>query len=279
MGKRERGRVFSGRNHPKQNVFFPPSVLPQAPRFQKMGARYAEPREIPRHVSRSPSRKLDRFLMRISIGYPDAASEREILTTLTKSDDLQPVLTADRGTNRARRGRASEDGPGARRLRARHPWPRRGAPPPSSSARARAPPRRSIAPRRRRRSSRAATTCAPITSRSSPFRCSPIGWQLRGEGSSDLDREESVMAAILEEVRSPAVKGSGVFGAKHPSGPAGRRLPTPSLLLRGASQARAKDRIVDRVDLSPPEHPLHPRRMVLPPRDHGDRHGRAQHRP
>ncbi len=41
-----------------------------------------------------PESQLDRFLMRISMGYPDAAAEREILTSRTATDSLQPVMDA-----------------------------------------------------------------------------------------------------------------------------------------------------------------------------------------
>ena len=45
-----------------------------------------------------PENQLDRFMIRIRIGYPDKATEREILRTRpahTRLDDLKPVMTAD----------------------------------------------------------------------------------------------------------------------------------------------------------------------------------------
>lgn len=42
-----------------------------------------------------PESQLDRFLMRLRIGYPDARAEREILRTGAQPVDLQPVLGAD----------------------------------------------------------------------------------------------------------------------------------------------------------------------------------------
>lgn len=45
-----------------------------------------------------PESQLDRFLMRIEIGYPDAASERSLLTGTDRStllSQLEPVLTSD----------------------------------------------------------------------------------------------------------------------------------------------------------------------------------------
>ncbi|WP_447978826.1 AAA family ATPase [Candidatus Nitrospira bockiana] len=45
-----------------------------------------------------PESQLDRFLMRIRIGYPDLAAEKEVLdrpASLHPADELEPVLTAD----------------------------------------------------------------------------------------------------------------------------------------------------------------------------------------
>jgi MoxR-like ATPase len=42
-----------------------------------------------------PESQLDRFLMRLRIGYPDLASEREILRQTESHDAVPPVLTAD----------------------------------------------------------------------------------------------------------------------------------------------------------------------------------------
>ncbi|MCL6505689.1 MAG: MoxR family ATPase, partial [Bryobacteraceae bacterium] len=43
-----------------------------------------------------PESQLDRFLMRIRVGYPDAASEREILRSgASPLENLRPVLTAE----------------------------------------------------------------------------------------------------------------------------------------------------------------------------------------
>jgi MoxR-like ATPase len=44
-----------------------------------------------------PENQLDRFLLRVAVGYPDRAAEHKILTTQpgrTALDDLQPVMTA-----------------------------------------------------------------------------------------------------------------------------------------------------------------------------------------
>jgi MoxR-like ATPase len=45
-----------------------------------------------------PENQLDRFLLRISVGYPDRASEQRILTlqpSRTKLDELRPVMTSE----------------------------------------------------------------------------------------------------------------------------------------------------------------------------------------
>ncbi len=42
-----------------------------------------------------PESQLDRFLIRIAIGYPDAAAERHIVTSRTRPEDLSPVIDAN----------------------------------------------------------------------------------------------------------------------------------------------------------------------------------------
>lgn len=42
-----------------------------------------------------PESQLDRFLMRISIGYPDPEAEREILVANTRPEKLEPVLSGE----------------------------------------------------------------------------------------------------------------------------------------------------------------------------------------
>ena len=113
-----------------------------------------------------PESQLDRFLLRVAMGYPDRASELEILDTHAASstlDELHPVATAadvarDDASSaprarraepqgvpgRPRRGEPSSSGPRARHVAARH------AEPAASDA------RRTPRPR-------AATTCCPTT--------------------------------------------------------------------------------------------------------------------
>ena len=149
-----------------------------------------------------PESQLDRFLMRISIGYPDAAAEREILTNQTTSDDLQPVLTADEV-------RAAQDAVEQVRVDpaiAGYVLGIVAATRSSSAVELGASPRAAKALYR-------AAQAAALVSGSDYVRPDHVKelavpvlahrLQLRGEGGSDLEREESVMAAILEEVRVP----------------------------------------------------------------------------
>ncbi len=149
-----------------------------------------------------PESQLDRFLMRISIGYPDAASERDILTTWATSGELEPVLTAEDV-------RAAQDAVEQVRV---DPalvgyvldivTATRSSPAIALGA----------SPRAAKALYRAAQAAA-LLSGSDYVRPDHIKelaipvlahrLQLRGEGGSDLGREESVMAAILEGVRVP----------------------------------------------------------------------------
>jgi MoxR-like ATPase len=95
-----------------------------------------------------PESQLDRFLMRISIGYPDAESEREILVSTTSSAELEPVLSAAEVC-------AAQDAVDSVRVD-----------PALVGYILDIVAARSIGPRNRRRSSRAAATSDPITSRS-----------------------------------------------------------------------------------------------------------------
>jgi len=187
-----------------------------------------------------------------------------------------------RGTNRARR-RSSKVrmDPAARRLRARHRGRDAEAPPPSSSARARAPPRRSIARAGGGRSSRQRLRAPRSHQGARHSGCSPIGCSSAARAARTSIARRSVMAAILERSKSPAVMGSGVFRCEAPLGPAGRRTPRPLFTpLRGAF-ASARERSNRGPSGSIPTGASASTRegwfFLLV--DHGDRHGRAQHRP
>jgi MoxR-like ATPase len=149
-----------------------------------------------------PESQLDRFLMRISIGYPDAESEREILVASMSSGALEPVLSAEdvcKAQDAAERVRVDpalvgyilEIVAATRR---------------SAAVELGASPRAAKALYR-------ASQAAAMVEGSDYVRPDHIKelavpvlahrLQLRGEAISDLEREESVLAAILEDVRVP----------------------------------------------------------------------------
>jgi MoxR-like ATPase len=149
-----------------------------------------------------PESQLDRFLMRISIGYPDAESEREILVSTTSSAELEPVLSAAEVC-------AAQDAVDSVRVD------------PAlvgyildivAATRQSAAVALGASPRAAKALYRAAQSAALIEGSSyvRPDHIKELAvpvlahrLQLRGEGSADLDREESVLAAILEGVRVP----------------------------------------------------------------------------
>ena len=149
-----------------------------------------------------PESQLDRFLMRISIGYPDAASEREILLSDTTCAELEPVLTAEEvcaaqaAVERVRIDPALLgyvlDIVDATR---KSPAVELGASPRAAKALYRA------------------AQAAALVGGSDYVRPDHIKdlaipvlahrLQLRGDAGAALEREEGVLAAILEEVRVP----------------------------------------------------------------------------
>jgi MoxR-like ATPase len=149
-----------------------------------------------------PESQLDRFLMRISIGYPDAASEREILTSWTTSDELEPVLTAEevRGAQDAVEHVRVDPALVAYVLDI------------VTATRSSPAVALGASPRAAKALYRAAQAAALVSGADfvRPDHIKELAipvlahrLQLRGEGGSDLAREESVMAAILEGVRVP----------------------------------------------------------------------------
>jgi len=149
-----------------------------------------------------PESQLDRFLMRISIGYPDADSEREILVSTASSSALEPVLSAAEVC-------AAQDA--VERVRVD----------PAlvgyildivTATRQSAAVALGASPRAAKALYRAAQSAAfvegshyvrpdHIKELAVPVLAHRL--QLRGEEISELDREESVLAAILEGVRVP----------------------------------------------------------------------------
>ncbi len=149
-----------------------------------------------------PESQLDRFLMRISIGYPDAESERDILVSSASSATLESVLSAAEVC-------AAQDAVESVRVD------------PALVGYILdivAATRQSVAvalgasPRAAKALYRAAQSAALVEGSSyvRPDHIKELAvpvlahrLQLRGEEISELDREESVLAAILEGVRVP----------------------------------------------------------------------------
>jgi MoxR-like ATPase len=149
-----------------------------------------------------PESQLDRFLMRISIGYPDPESEREILVSRSSSAELEPVLSAAEVC-------AAQDA--VERVHVD----------PSlvgyildivAATRQSAAVALGASPRAAKALYRAAQSAALVEG-SDYVRPDHIKelvvpvlahrLQLRGGDVSDLEREESVLAAILEDIRVP----------------------------------------------------------------------------
>ncbi len=149
-----------------------------------------------------PESQLDRFLMRISIGYPDSEAEREILVALSTSAELAPVMSAAEVC-------AAQDAVEQVRVD------------PAlvgyilevvAATRRSAAVELGASPRAAKALYRAAQAAAyvegvgyvrpdHIKELAIPVLAHRL--QLRGEGASDLEREEGVLAAILEDVRVP----------------------------------------------------------------------------
>ncbi|MBI2962846.1 MAG: AAA family ATPase [Deltaproteobacteria bacterium] len=149
-----------------------------------------------------PESQLDRFLMRLSIGYPDAESEREILTSRTSSAELGPVLSAAEVC-------AAQDAVEEVRVdpalvgyvldivdaTRKSPAVALGASPRAAKALYRAAQAAAlVAGSDYVRPDHIKELAVPVLAHR---------LQLRGEAGSDLDREERVLAALLEDVRVP----------------------------------------------------------------------------
>jgi MoxR-like ATPase len=149
-----------------------------------------------------PESQLDRFLMRISIGYPDADAEREILVSSATSADLEPVLSAEEvcalqdAVERVRVDPALAgyilDIVNATR---QSPVVALGASPRAARALYRAAQAAALVAE--------SDYVRPGTIKELAIPVLAHRLQLRGEGGSELEREEKVMGAILEDVRVP----------------------------------------------------------------------------
>jgi hypothetical protein len=186
--------------------------------------------------------------MRISVGYPDVESEREIRYRAVRAPSLDAVLSADEVC-------AAQDAVESVRVIRRSSATFSTSSPPRGSrgSRARRQPtcrQGFIGPRSRQRSSRTALRAA----RSHQGLAVPVlahRLQLRRKPTS-IGRER--VAAILEACGC-RWKATSVSAANT------RREATP---------ARQRRRDLDRVDLSAPEPSAHPRGMALPRGDDRD---------
>jgi MoxR-like ATPase len=149
-----------------------------------------------------PESQLDRFLMRISIGYPDAESEREILVSTASSAALESVLSAAEvcaAQEAVERVRVDPSLVGyildivaATRQ--------------SEAVALGASPRAAKALYRAAQSAALLEGCGYVRPDHIKELAVPVlahRLQLRGEEISELEREESVLGAILEGVRVP----------------------------------------------------------------------------
>jgi MoxR-like ATPase len=149
-----------------------------------------------------PESQLDRFLMRISIGYPDSSAEREILTSTLTTEDLLPVLSAEE---------VWEAQEAVERVRidpalVEYILAIAGATRRSEAVALGASPRAAKSLYRAAQALALAEGSEFVLPRHVKELAVPVlahRLQLRGEGSSDLRREESVLAALLEQVPVP----------------------------------------------------------------------------
>ncbi len=149
-----------------------------------------------------PESQLDRFLMRISIGYPDADSERAILTSHVSASELEPVLSAAD----VRRAQMAVDEVRVDPALIGYVLDIVAATRRSAAVELGASPRAAKALYRAAQAAALVEGCEYVRPDHIKELAVPVlahRLQLRGEGVTDLEREESVLAAILEDVRVP----------------------------------------------------------------------------
>ena len=149
-----------------------------------------------------PESQLDRFLMRISIGYPDADSERAILTSHVSASELEPVLSAAD----VRRAQMAVDEVRVDPALIGYVLDIVAATRRSAAVELGASPRAAKALYRAAQAAALVEGCEYVRPDHIKELAIPVlahRLQLRGEGVTDLEREESVLAAILEDVRVP----------------------------------------------------------------------------
>ena len=149
-----------------------------------------------------PESQLDRFLVRIAIGYPDQAAERQIMTTRTRPEDLSPVVTVEE------LARAQEAVEGVRvdaslvdyvleivAATRRSPAVLVGASPRAAQALYRASQALALL--------EGLDYVLPRHVKSLAIPVLAHRLQLQGAAEGNLEREEGVMAALIETVRVP----------------------------------------------------------------------------
>jgi MoxR-like ATPase len=149
-----------------------------------------------------PESQLDRFLMRISIGYPDADSERAILVSHTSPAELEPVLSA----GDVRRAQAAVEEVRVDPALVGYILDVVTATRRSPAVELGASPRAAKALYRAAQAAALLEGCDYVRPDHIKEFAVPVlahRLQLRGQGITDLEREESVLAAILEDVRVP----------------------------------------------------------------------------
>lgn len=149
-----------------------------------------------------PESQLDRFLLRISIGYPDLESERRIVIDRTRPEDLSPVLTVDE----LRAGQAAVESVRVDPALVDYVLGVVAATRRSPAVEVGASPRAAQALYRAAQAAALLDGLDYVLPRHVKDLAIPVlahRLQLRGGGEGELEREEGVMAALLEEVRVP----------------------------------------------------------------------------
>jgi len=149
-----------------------------------------------------PESQLDRFLMRISIGYPDADAERAILLSRASPGELEPVLSAAD----VRRAQAAVEEVRIDPALVGYVLDIVAATRRSPAVELGASPRAAKALYRAAQAAALVEGCDYVRpDHIKEFAVAVLAHrlQLRGEGIGDVEREEGVLASILEEVRVP----------------------------------------------------------------------------
>lgn len=149
-----------------------------------------------------PESQLDRFLLRISVGYPDAEAERQIITARARPEDLEPVIVAEE----VRAAQAAVEAVRVDPALVDYVLEIVAATRRSSAVVVGASPRAAQALYRAAQAHALVDGLDYVLPRHVKALAVPVlahRLQLQGGGDGDLEREEGVMAAILEGLRVP----------------------------------------------------------------------------